>query len=182
MIVADAPATAVPATPRHPSPCPPAISRTNSYIPKWAACAGPAPRITEATPRHRERIPSPRRAERRWSENVVIGARAAAAAADPSAPETTCEAKDGRICMRVWYQHRIRGAKVPTLIESTGKIAACSEIPAWALALSLNVVKSRMKSLLPVESQLLLHHPPQQLTIAPAAMFTPHPYPTGKAS
>jgi hypothetical protein len=59
LTVAIPPATAVPATPLHPSPLPPDISLTNSYIPKCAACAGPAPNITEATPLHKDLSPAP---------------------------------------------------------------------------------------------------------------------------
>ena len=42
-----------------PSPLfPPASSFTASYVPKWTACAGPAPTITDDTPLHSARIPS----------------------------------------------------------------------------------------------------------------------------
>ena len=42
-----------------PSPWfPPASSLTASYVPKCTACAGPAPTMTEDTPRHNARIPS----------------------------------------------------------------------------------------------------------------------------
>ena len=41
-----------------PSLLPPVNSLTASYVPKWTACAGPAPRITEDTPRQSARTPS----------------------------------------------------------------------------------------------------------------------------
>ncbi len=41
-----------------PSRFPPVTSLMASYVPKWTACAGPAPMITEDTPRHNTRTPS----------------------------------------------------------------------------------------------------------------------------
>jgi hypothetical protein len=41
-----------------PSLLPPVNSLIASYVPKWTACAGPAPIITEDTPRHSARTPS----------------------------------------------------------------------------------------------------------------------------
>jgi hypothetical protein len=41
-----------------PASFPPASSFTASSVPKCTACAGPAPRMTDDTPRHSARIPS----------------------------------------------------------------------------------------------------------------------------
>lgn len=100
-MVAAAPATAVPTTPCHPSFLPPLISLTNSYIPKCAACAGPAPRMTLATPRQRERSPSVVEMERTCWEMVLSWGEIVPVMVALVVPVTGCKT-GARICIRVF--------------------------------------------------------------------------------
>lgn len=110
------PDSPVPHTPHHPSPRPPLISLTNSYIPKCAACAGPAPMITEATPRHNDLIPSVVDIERKCCAKEVSGAAGRMEAVDAAADEVEVDdavaeaearrLEGARTCIRVCGQCR----------------------------------------------------------------------------
>lgn len=136
-MVADAPATAITppkksikpthqgeqhvqvATQWLPASFAPVSSLTASYVPKCTACAGPAPNITDVTPRHSVLMPS--------VEDIRVNAL--------PMPVYTAAGDVANTCIRVYLSGQLRthtsgwGGRL-TLILSTGNMTACSVMPA----------------------------------------------------
>lgn len=173
----------MPPTPHHPSFLPPLISLTNSYIPKCAACAGPAPKITDATPRHNDRTPSVVDIDLKcWV--MVVSAGAGRGSVDPPAilapggpapPASTAEGvSEGRICIRVYQRGQLEPGGAGSCEIRTHFYRVDGEDDRVFRNTSLN------NELISTPT----HTTPSigKRTRAPAAMLTAQPYPSGNDS
>lgn len=158
---------------RLPATLPPASSFIASYAPKWTACAGPAPMITDDTPLQSAREPS------------VLEMRVNAF----PMPEYTADGEVAKTCIRVCpftkcaprqrsprkplrmcrYALRRERSRLRTLILSTGNITACSVMPAWTA--SSDQFASTPPQTAPPHSPNSLSSK-TALTNAPAIIFT----------